>query len=271
MTETAVPTILDTLAAAARERARVHREALSLEELKKQVLETRIRHLPPFAFEKALRTPGLSVIAEVKKASPSKGLIDPDFAYLDIARAYEKAGVQCISVLTEPTKFLGSDTFLKEIAGQVSVPLLRKDFVVDPYMIWEARFLGADAVLLIAGLLEDDELAEYAALARQLGLTALVECHDAGEIRRAVAAGARVIGVNNRDLKTFSVDTDNSRKLANLVPDQVLFVSESGMRDARDMQAAAQFADAVLVGEALMRSQDKAKKLMELKSLTGAD
>ena len=259
----AEPTILETLACAAQRRTQENKRRLLQEQLE-QLVRTAPGHLPPFAFEKALQTKGLSVIAEVKKASPSRGIIDDTFAYLDIARSYEAAGATCISVLTEPTQFLGSDAYLKEIAERVNIPVLRKDFIVDPYMILEARLLGADAVLLIVSMLEDGQLQAYLRLADSLGLSALVECHDADEVRRALQAGARVIGVNNRDLKTFTVDTANSRTLAGLVPEETLFVSESGIRTAGDAAAAADFADAILVGEALMKAGDKAAKLAEL-------
>ncbi|WP_297566942.1 indole-3-glycerol phosphate synthase TrpC [uncultured Faecalibaculum sp.] len=253
-------TVLETLAQAARIRTEQHKIRLPESRLE-QLTNTAPRHLPPFAFEQALCTGRLAVIAEVKKASPSKGIIDETFPYGDIARDYEAAGADCISVLTEPTQFLGSDSYLREIAALVQIPVLRKDFVVDPYMIREARLLGADAVLLIVSLLTDRQLSDCIKLADSLGLSALVECHDAEEITRAVQSGARIIGVNNRDLKTFSVDMANARNLADLIPPDVLFVSESGIRTPADVTAAAEFADAVLVGETLMRAEDKGKTL----------
>ena len=183
--------------------------------------------MPPF--EAALRKPGLSFICECKKASPSKGLIAPEFPYLQIAKEYEAAGADCISVLTEPKWFLGSDMYLKEIAAAVQIPCLRKDFTVDSYMIWEAKTLGAGAVLLIVSLLEEGELREYLQISGELGLSALTEVHDEAEAETAVRAGARIIGVNNRNLKDFTVDTGNSRRLREMVPEDVLFVSESGV------------------------------------------
>ena len=216
-----------------------------------------------FALEKALRKPGLSFICECKKASPSKGLIAEDFPYLQIAREYEAAGADAISVLTEPKWFLGSD---KEIAGAVSIPCLRKDFTVDPYMIYEAKLLGASAVLLICSILEQGQLEEYHGICEELGLSALVEAHDEGEIRMALDAGARIIGVNNRNLKDFSVDTENSRRLRALIPKDILFVSESGVSTAGDAAALREIgADAVLIGEALMRAKDKRQLLKQLK------
>ena len=220
--------------------------------------------IPPF--EASLRKPGLSFICECKKASPSKGLIAPEFPYLQIAKEYEAAGADCISVLTEPKWFLGSDMYLKEIAAAVRIPCLRKDFTVDPYMIREAKTLGAGAVLLIVSLLEEGELREYLQISEELGLSALTEVHDETEAETAVRAGARIIGVNNRNLKDFTVDTGNSRRLREMIPEEVLFVSESGVKTAEDVAALrAAGADAVLIGEALMKAPDKKQKLRELR------
>ena len=256
-------TILDELAAYAKERVETAKQQISLEEIKKQALS-----MPKgdFEFEKALKKDDITFICECKKASPSKGLIAPDFPYLEIAKAYEKAGASCISVLTEPKWFLGSDAYLREIAGQVSIPCLRKDFTVDEYMIYEAKVLGAKAVLLICSILKDEQLTAYMQICDTLGLSALVETHDEEEVQRAIQAGARIIGVNNRNLKDFTVDTKNSEKLRKLVPEDVIFVSESGVKDASDVQAARDMgANAVLVGETLMRAEDKDAKLQELK------
>ena len=222
-----------------------------------------------FALEKALRKPGLSFICECKKASPSKGLIAEDFPYLRIAREYEAAGADAVSVLTEPKWFLGSDEYLREIAGAVSIPCLRKDFTVDPYMIYEAKLLGASAVLLICSILEQGQLKEYHGICEEMGLSALVEAHDEGEIRMALDAGARIVGVNNRNLKDFSVDTENSRRLRALIPKDILFVSESGVKTSGDAAALREIgADAVLIGEALMRAKDKRQLLKQLKGET---
>ncbi|HIX71916.1 MAG TPA: indole-3-glycerol phosphate synthase TrpC [Candidatus Anaerobutyricum stercoripullorum] len=248
-------TILEQLAAHARHRVEQVAKQHPLEEVKRSALA-----LPRggFAFERALGKPGMSFICECKKASPSKGLIAPDFPYLSIAGAYAEAGADAISVLTEPKWFLGSDTFLREIAAQVQVPCLRKDFTVDAYMIYEAKLLGASAVLLIVSLLREEQLRTYMEICDELGLSALVEAHDEGEVRTALRAGARVVGVNNRNLKDFSVDTENSRRLRELVPEDVIFVSESGVRDAEDIRRlSAMGADAVLIGETLMRAKDK--------------
>lgn len=256
-------TILDKLAEHARERVAEAKKEIPLEEIKGQALS-----LPKgnFAFEKALKKPGISFICECKKASPSKGLIAPDFPYLQIAKDYEAAGADCLSVLTEPKWFLGRDEYLKEIANAVNIPCLRKDFTVDEYMIYEAKLLGASAVLLICSILSEEKLREYIGLCDELGLSALVEAHDETEVRVASKAGARVIGVNNRNLKDFSVDTDNSIKLRGLIPKNVLFVSESGVSSAEDVAKLREIgADAVLIGETLMRASDKKAKLTELK------
>lgn len=256
-------TILDQLADHARERVVEAKKKIPLEKIKRQALS-----MPKgnFAFENALKKPGISFICECKKASPSKGLIAPDFPYLQIAKEYEAAGADCISVLTEPKWFLGSDEYLKEIASTVNIPCLRKDFTVDEYMIYEAKVLGASAVLLICSILAEEELREYIYLCDELGLSALVEAHDEAEVCVAVNAGARIIGVNNRNLKDFSVDTDNSRRLRALIPKDVLFVSESGVKSAEDVAKLRTIgADAVLIGETLMRANDKKAKLDELR------
>ncbi len=256
-------TILDQLADQARIRVAEAKGRVPLQTLRRQALS-----LPKddFSFEKALHKPGLSFICECKKASPSKGLIAPDFPYLQIAREYEAAGADCISVLTEPKWFLGRDQYLREIAASVSIPCLRKDFTVDEYMIYEAKVLGASAVLLICAILEEGELTQYLHICDDLGLSALVEVHDEAEVERACSAGARIIGVNNRNLKDFSVDPNHSRSLRAQIPPQVLFVSESGVQTAEDVAALRRIgADAVLVGEALMRSADKKAKLTELR------
>ena len=255
--------ILDQLAGHARERVAAAKNNISDEEIKARALQ-----LPKgdFAFEKALKKPGIRFICECKKASPSKGLIAPDFPYLQIARDYEAAGADGISVLTEPRWFLGSDEYLKEIAQNVSIPCLRNDFTVDAYMIYEAKLLGASAVLLIAAILSDVQLREYIGVCDELGLSALVEAHDETEVQRALDASARIIGVNNRNLKDFSVDTENSRRLRALIPNDVLFVSESGVQTADDVQKLREIgADAVLIGETLMKAADKKAKLNELR------
>lgn len=256
-------TILDQLAGYARERTEQTKKQIPLDEIKRQALS-----LPKgdFAFEQALKTPDIAFICECKKASPSKGLIAPDFPYRQIAQEYEQAGANCLSVLTEPKWFLGSDTYLQEIAASVAIPCLRKDFTVDEYMIYQAKVLGAAAVLLICSLLSAEQLKAYIGVCDKLGLAALVETHDAREVQTALGAGARIIGVNNRNLKDFSVDTANSRRLRELIPPDVLFVAESGVSSAADVAELREIgADAVLIGEALMRAADKKAKLAELR------
>ena len=259
-------TILDQLADHARERVAIAKEKVSFEEMKARAEAMADQS---FSFEKALAAnPDIAFICECKKASPSKGLIAPDFPYLEIAKSYEAAGADCISVLTEPKWFLGADQYLKEIASEVKIPCLRKDFTVDPYMIYEAKVLGASAVLLIMSILDEKTAGEYLKIADSLGLSALVETHNDEEVKKALHIGARVIGVNNRNLKDFTVDTENSRKLRKLIPDDVLFVSESGVSTPEDVKKLREIgADAVLVGETLMRAEDKTERLAELKGL----
>ena len=255
--------ILDRLADHARERVEEAKRRQSLTEIRQRASD-----MPKgnFAFENALKKPDIAFICECKKASPSKGLIAPEFPYLSIAREYEAAGADAVSVLTEPKWFLGSDKYLKDIAEAVSIPCLRKDFTVDEYMIYEAKLLGASAVLLICSILSEEQIKEYIGICDGLGLSALVEAHDGEEVEMALRAGARMIGVNNRNLKDFSVDTENSRRLRQMIPPEILFVSESGVGCAEDVSSLRGIgADAVLIGETLMRAADKKAKLRELK------
>ena len=258
--------ILSTIAAYTRERVALAKQTISPEEMKRQALEIAAAREKTFPFEQALRSPGVSFICECKKASPSRGLIAGDFPYLQIAREYEAAGASCISVLTEPRWFLGSNDYLREIAQAVSIPCIRKDFTVDEYMIYEAKTLGASAVLLICSLLDTQTLKDYIRIADSLGLSALVEAHDEQEIESALQAGARIIGVNNRNLKDFSVDIRNSQRLRALVPEEILFVAESGIRTAEDISFLDRIhVNAVLIGETLMRSPDKKAMLDTLR------
>ncbi len=255
--------ILDELADRARERTDEARRRCPLETLRRAA-----ESLPKTegCFYRALSGPNMAFICECKKASPSKGLIAGDYPWRQIAKEYEAAGADAVSVLTEPTRFLGSDEHLRDIAAAVSLPCLRKDFTVDEYMIYEAKVLGASAVLLIVPLLGKGKLAAYLALCRELGLDALVEAHEEAEIDTALTAGAGIIGVNNRNLKDFTVNTENSVRLRARIPAGVLFVSESGVKQVSDVQRLREIgADAVLVGETLMRASDKAAKLRELR------
>ena len=255
--------ILEQLAAHAKERVALAEQACPLEIIRQKASRM---EKGDGSFEKALKRPGLSFICECKKASPSRGVIAENFPYLQIAREYEEAGADAVSVLTEPKWFLGCDRYLREIAETVSLPCLRKDFTVDEYMIYEAKLLGASAVLLICSILSSRQLREYLQVCETLGLSALVETHDEGEVDMALEAGARIIGVNNRNLRDFSVDTENSRRLREQIPAEVLFVSESGVKTAADAAALREIgADAVLVGEAMMRAKDKRAMLAELR------
>ncbi|MCF0154531.1 MAG: indole-3-glycerol phosphate synthase TrpC, partial [Veillonella sp.] len=255
--------ILDKIVAATRQRVAQEKEALSLEDLKVQVEALPVSQ--DFPFEKALKAQDFNFICEVKKASPSKGIIAEDFPYLDIAKDYERAGAACISVLTEPDFFKGSPQYLQEIVAAVSIPVIRKDFIIDPYQIYQAKLWGASAVLLIVACLTDQELKDFQDLAHSLGLSALVEAHDEEEVQRALAIGARIVGVNNRNLKDFTVDIQNSIRLRHLAPKDVIFVSESGLNTAQDIQTLRDNdIHAALMGESFMRAPDKAAKLAEL-------
>lgn len=256
--------ILDTIAAYARERVAQAKKEIPLEQVKKAALAMACD--TGFPFEKALRKEGIGFICECKKASPSKGVIAATFPYVQIAKEYEAAGAACISVLTEPKWFLGSDAYLQSITQQVTIPCIRKDFTVDEYMIYEAKLLGASAVLLICALLDENELSAYLSLCDSLGLSALVEAHDEMEIDAALQAGARIIGVNNRNLKDFTVDIHNSERLRKRVPESVLFVAESGIKTRADVEVLERArVNGVLIGESLMTAVDKKAVLDQLR------
>ncbi|MBQ8970299.1 MAG: indole-3-glycerol phosphate synthase TrpC [Lachnospiraceae bacterium] len=260
--------ILDQLAEHARERVALAKERMSPGELMDRALSMSadVSSDSGFPFEKALGREGISFICEVKKASPSKGLIAPDFPYLTIAKEYEECGAAAVSCLTEPKWFLGSDEYLREIAAAVSIPVLRKDFTVDSYMLYEAKLLGAKAVLLICAILSTEEIREYIKICDRLGLSALVEAHDEAEVKSAVSAGARIIGVNNRNLKDFTVDVGNSLRLRELAPKDILFVAESGIKTAQDVKRLYENGvNGVLIGETLMRAKDKRAALASLR------
>jgi len=241
---------------------------------KEEVAALRIRGLsapeaevaPPRGFIRALTAfPGVAVIAEAKKASPSKGVIRPDFDPVAIALAYAAGGAQAMSVLTDVDFFQGALSYIPQVRAAVSLPVLRKDFIIDPLQIKEARAFGADAILLIAAILETGQLADYQTLARELGMDVLVEVHDEAETEKAIAAGSRLIGVNNRDLRDFSMDLGTTFRLQKLIPADIPLVSESGIRDRHDMEKlAAHKVKAALVGETLMRAADPGEALREL-------
>ena len=250
-------TILQEIAEKTRKRVEECKAGKSLEQLKAQALE--MDSDTGYPFEKAIAEEGLSFICEVKKASPSKGVIAEEFPYVEIARDYERGGARAISVLTEPYYFQGSDRYLREIKQEVSLPVIRKDFIVDEYMIYEAKEMGADAILLICAILTDEELAHFFRIADRLGLTALVEAHDQEEVKRALTVGARLVGVNNRDLHSFTVDINNSIRCRKTVPEDVLFVSESGIKTEQDIkQLVENGVDGVLIGETMMTAQNRA-------------
>ena len=259
--------ILEEIAARTRERIAKEKTCISVSELENRIQEVNKNARQKITFLQALQKDGMSYICEVKKASPSKGLIALDFPYLAIAKEYEQAGASAISCLTEPFYFQGADQYLREISAAVQIPVLRKDFTVDEYMIYQAKSLGASAVLLICAILDDGELRAYRQLAKELGLDALVEAHDEYEVDRALNLGAEIVGVNNRDLRTFQVDMNNSIRLRKMAPDNVVFVSESGIRTSEDIRLFYENkVDAVLIGETLMRSPDKKAALESLNS-----
>ena len=255
--------ILDEIAAKTRERVEKAKMVVPLEKIREQAMA--MPRDESFPFRAALGKKGIQFICEVKKASPSKGIIAEDFPYLTIAEEYEAAGAAAISVLTEPFYFQGDDNFLREIARKVRIPIIRKDFTVDEYMIYEARILGASAILLICAILTEEQIKKYQQIAEELGMSALVEAHDEEEVKMALRCNASIIGVNNRDLQTFQVDINNSIRLRKLVPEEIIFVSESGMKEREDIRRLEENGtNAVLIGETLMRSPDKKTMLEEL-------
>lgn len=255
--------ILDTLAECTRKRIEKNKAEIPLEQLKEQALA--LNTDTGFPFERALSKAGMSYICEIKKASPSKGIIAEDFPYVEIAKEYQSAGASAISVLTETDYFLGSDQYVKEVSKAVNIPIIRKDFTVDEYMLYQAKTMGASAVLLICALLDTETIKKYIKICDSLGLSALVEAHDEQEVKSAIDAGARIIGVNNRNLKNFTVDINNSTRLRKLVPNDIIFVAESGIKTPQDIAALKQAnVDAVLIGETFMRSENKKEMLTAL-------
>lgn len=256
-------TILDQITNYTKKRIEQTKKKTPFEQIKQQAL---LLPKGDFAFEKKLKKNDISFICECKKASPSKGIIDPNFPYLQIAKEYEAANADCISILTEPKWFLGSNEYLYKIANTVSIPCLRKDFTIDEYMIYEAKVLKASAILLICSILKEKQIKEYLNICNTLGLSALVEVHNEDEIKIALNAGARIIGVNNRNLKDFSVDINNSHKLRKLIPPEILFVSESGIASNKDITKLREIGvDAILIGETLMKASDKKATLANLR------
>lgn len=256
--------ILDEIAAKTLQRIEAEKAQISEEKMREAALSMDTGKGRPL--ERAFSERELSFICEVKKASPSKGVIAEDFPYLEIAKEYEAAGAAAVSVLTEPYFFQGKDQYLTEIAEAVSIPVLRKDFILDPYQIYQAKVMGASAVLLICSLLSLPKLKMFTAIAQRLGLSPLVEAHTEAEINNALECGTEIIGVNNRDLQTFQVDITTSVRMRKLVPEKIFFVSESGIRGPEDIrQLRENGTNAVLIGETLMRSPDKKKALDQLR------
>lgn len=256
--------ILEMIASKTRERVAVEKKNRPLKEL---IAETeKLSTSKDFPFERALKTRGISFICEVKKASPSKGIISKEFPYIEIAKEYEKAGASAISVLTEPFYFGGNKEYIREIKKHVTIPILRKDFIIDEYMIYEAKEIGADAILLICTLLDDKVLKKYIDIAHRLGLSCLVEAHNGEEVKSAVNLGARILGVNNRNLKDFTVDVNNSIKLKKLVSENIIFISESGIKTPKDIENLKKNGvNGVLIGETLMRSKNKVEEIRKLR------
>ncbi len=256
-------TILNTIADHAKTRVSAAKRIVPAEEMKERALSARAGD---FRFKESLLKEELSFICEIKKASPSKGVIDPDFDYKAIAREYTEAGADCISCLTEPKWFLGSDDIFKDVRAIASAPMLRKDFTIDEYQIYEAKCMGADCVLLICALLDTPVIEKYLGICNELGMDALVETHTAEEIESAVSAGAAIIGVNSRNLKNFCVDLDVVKRLRDAVPPDRIFVAESGIQSAEDVSAFSRLgANAVLIGEMFMRSKSKPELLRSLR------
>ncbi|MDR1194940.1 MAG: indole-3-glycerol phosphate synthase TrpC [Endomicrobium sp.] len=256
--------ILDKITASTKIRVEKSKEKKSLKDVINEAQAAPINKI--FPFEKALKKDAMSFICEIKKASPSKGIISDDFKYVETAKEYESAGADAVSVLTEPDFFMGADRYLSEIKDAVKIPVLRKDFIIDQYQIFEAKNIGAHAILLICSILDFNALKEFMETAHALGLSCLVETHDEKEIETALKAGAKIIGVNNRDLKTFEVDINNSVKLRKLVPEDKIFVSESGIKTKENIDVLRRHkVDAALIGEELMKSADAKQRLRELK------
>lgn len=259
----ATATVLDRILARKVEEVAARQAALPLPAMQRRAAAA----APPRDMLAALQKDTVALIAEVKRASPSKGLLTADFAPLQIATAYAQNGAAAISVLTDEDFFMGSLRYLEVVRGAVAVPVLRKDFIIDPYQVYESRAAGADALLLIAAALTDGQLAALAALTAELGMTALVEVHSESEMARALRLPARLIGINNRDLRTFEVDLETTARLARLAGDEAVLVAESGIRSAADVARMGRLgAHAVLVGESLVKAADMAGLVRQFSS-----
>ncbi len=256
--------ILDDIVEKRKEQLQREKDNIEPQDMKEMALNSKNKN---HGFKEALKKSGLSVISEVKKASPSKGVIAKDFRPVEIAIAYEDAGAAAISCLTEEHYFKGGSKYFADIRAKVDIPMLRKDFIFDEYQIYEAKVLGADAILLIAAILSEEKIKEFYDLAKSLEIDCLVEVHNEKELKKVVAYGCDIIGINNRNLKTFDVDLNTTSKLAPLIPYEAVLVSESGMKDENDMKnVKEQGADAVLIGETFMRSDNIKETMKQLRS-----
>ncbi|MEI0525840.1 indole-3-glycerol phosphate synthase TrpC [Brachyspira murdochii] len=257
-------TILDNIVEKTKERVEINKKNISLQRIR-ELAENKSNN-NNFLFENSIKK-SVSFICEVKKASPSKGIISNDFDYINIAKDYERAGASALSCLTEPYYFLGSNEYLENIKKNISIPVLRKDFTIDEYMIYEAKAINADAVLLIAAILDKNQLADYFSLADSLGLSVIVEVHDEDDLNKALSSNTRIIGINNRNLKTFETSIKNTFDLIKLIPENIISISESGIKSREDIKLLEENkVNAVLIGEQLMRQKDKIK---EIKTLMG--
>lgn len=258
--------ILEQIAITTKERVDALKKSIDIELYKNKALSIKTES---FLFEKALKKDRISFICEIKKASPSKGIIAEDFPYIDIAKEYEKAGADAISVLTEPKYFMGSTKYLEQIAKTVKIPILRKDFIIDEIQIYETKIIGASGMLLICSLLDEKTLTKYIEIADKMGISCLVEAHNEEEIKKALNAKARIIGVNNRNLKDFTVDVNNSISLRKYVPNNIIFVSESGIKTTEQITELEQNnVNAVLIGETFMQANDKSAALKTLRRIS---
>ena len=258
--------IIDDIIESTKERVVENKKLHSIEKIAKLAFDKPINF--DYPFEKALRKPGLSYIMEVKRATPTKGQITQNFDYKTIAKEYEDIGAAAISVVTEPDFFKGDDDFLAEIARTVKIPVLRNDFIIDEYMVYESKLLGADAIILLCSVLDEITLMRCVNLAERLGMSALVEAHSSMQVKKAMRVGAKIIGVNNCDLRTFEIDMKNSIELRSMVSDDIVFVSESGIKTYDDIKVLEENnVNAVLIGETLMKSHDKRKTFEILQGL----
>lgn len=256
--------ILDDIVAKQKKRIEKEKKEKNIESLKQEALNLPLSE--KFFFEDSLRSKDFAFICEIKKASPSKGIIVEDFPYIDIAQEYEQAGAAAISVLTEPNFFKGNDKYLKDVSDTVNIPVLRKDFIIDEYQIYQAKLIGADAILLICAILDEQTLNDFLHLAKSLKLSCLVETHNEDEIKKALNSGAEIIGINNRDLKTFKVDINTSLKLRSFIPESKILISESGIKTSQDIKMLKNAGfNGVLIGESMMLSKDKKQFLSQLR------